>query len=149
MSTNKSISYLLCNKSIIVNLYKLHFFILTFLFNQTKKNFILPLFHPSNQTHTRGKTKYFLSSKFSIRSLIFHPPTFLLLQPNRHLRNGWDPSRLIVEMLSVVTPIIIVYPSAYFYKGRDTLGVDSNRIWTTEQLTRKVGKRISTKTKSF
>ena len=25
MSTNKSISYLLCNKGIIVNLYKLHF----------------------------------------------------------------------------------------------------------------------------
>ena len=49
MSTNKSISYLLCNKGIIVNLYKLHF----------------PTFPFSLQPNTQeGKLN------------IFYPPTF-------------------------------------------------------------------------
>ena len=48
MSSNKSISYLLCNKGIIVNYINYIFYFLTFLFNQTKEFFILPLFHPPN-----------------------------------------------------------------------------------------------------
>ena len=44
---------LLYYKDIIINLYKLHFSSSPFLSNQTKKNFTLPLFHPSNQTHMR------------------------------------------------------------------------------------------------
>ena len=54
MSTNKSISYLLCNKGIIVNLYKLHFLSSYFSFQSNKRVFYLPTF-PSLQpnTHTR------------------------------------------------------------------------------------------------
>ena len=62
MSTNKFISYLLCNKGIIVNLYKLHFLSSHFFFLIKQKSFlssnfsilpkfsIFPLFHSSNQT---------------------------------------------------------------------------------------------------
>ena len=42
MSTNKSISYILCNKGIIVNLYKLHFPSSHFSLQSNKK-----VFHPS------------------------------------------------------------------------------------------------------
>ena len=42
MSTNKSISYLLYNKGIIVNLYKLHFLSSHFSFQPNKR-----VFHPS------------------------------------------------------------------------------------------------------
>ena len=52
MNTNKFISYLLCNKGIIVNLYKLHFLSSYFSFQPNKR--------------------------------VFHPPTFLSLQPNTH-----------------------------------------------------------------
>ena len=37
MITNKSISYILCNKDIIVNLYKLHFLSSHFYFQLNKK----------------------------------------------------------------------------------------------------------------
>ena len=76
MSVNISISYILYNKDIIVNLYKLHFPSSHFLSNQKKKFSTLPFFHPSNQTHMRK------NQIFSIL-LLFHPPTFPLLQPNR------------------------------------------------------------------
>ena len=39
MSTNKSISYILCNKDIIVNLYKLHFPSFHFSFQPNKRVF--------------------------------------------------------------------------------------------------------------
>ena len=83
MSTNKSISYLLCNKGRIVNLYKLHFLSSHFSFQPNKRVFHPPTF-PSLQPHThiRGKTKYFISSHFSIISLTFHLPNFPLLHPN-------------------------------------------------------------------
>ena len=64
MSTNKSISYLLCNKSIIVNLYKLHFLFFHFSFQPNKRVFFPSIF-PSLQPNThKGKLN------------IFHPPTF-------------------------------------------------------------------------
>ena len=64
MSTNKSISYLLCNKGIIVNLYKLHFLSSHFSFQPNKRVFHSPIF-PSLQPNTHeGKLN------------IFHPPTF-------------------------------------------------------------------------
>ena len=68
MSTNKSISYLLCNKSIIiiVNLYKIHLFFSTKQKSFPSSHFAIPL-----TKHTRGETKYFLSSHFSILP-IFH-----------------------------------------------------------------------------
>ena len=64
MSTNKFISYLLCNKCIIVNLYKLHFLSSHFSFQPNKKVFHSPTF-PSLQPNTHeGKLN------------IFYPPTF-------------------------------------------------------------------------
>ena len=78
MSTNKSISYLLCNKNIIVNLYKLNFLSSQFSFEPNKRVFHPPTF-PSLLLDThKGK----LNIYFSILPLIFHPPTFPLLQPN-------------------------------------------------------------------
>ena len=70
MSISKSISYLLCNKGIIVNLYKLHFLSFHFSFQLNKIIFHLPTF-PSLQPNThKGKLN------------IFYSPTFPLLQPN-------------------------------------------------------------------
>ena len=70
MSTNKFISYLLCNKDIIVNLYKLHFLSSHFSFQQTKE-FSTSHF-PSIQPNTYEKklnifhpSTNFLSSHFS------------------------------------------------------------------------------------
>ena len=71
MSVNISISYILYNKDIIVNLYKLHFSCSLFLSNQTKKFSTLSLFHPSNQIHMRE------NQIFSILPL-FHPLTNFL-----------------------------------------------------------------------
>ena len=73
MSTNKSISYVLCNNVIIVNLYKLHFLSSHFSFQPNEKVFH-PLTFPSLQPNTyEGKLN------------IFHPSTFPLPQPNRLL----------------------------------------------------------------
>ena len=67
MSTNKFISYILCNKGIIVNLYKLHFPSFHFSLPPNKRVFYPPTFPPL-QPNTRGKTKYFSSSHFSTPS---------------------------------------------------------------------------------
>ena len=66
MSTNKSISYILCNKGIIVNLYKLHFTSFPFFSPTKQKSF--PSFHFSTPPtkHTKEKTKYLQSSYFFI-----------------------------------------------------------------------------------
>ena len=70
MSINKSISYLLCNKGIIVNLYKLYFSSYPFSLQPNKRVFH-PLTFPPFQPNTQeGKLN------------IFYPPTFPLLQPN-------------------------------------------------------------------
>ena len=68
MSTNKSISCILCNKGIIVNLYKLHFPSFPFSLQPNKRVFHPPTFpplQPSNQTH-EGKLN--ISSYFSTPS---------------------------------------------------------------------------------
>ena len=76
MSTNKSISSILCNKGIIVNLYKLHFLSFHFSFQPNKRVFH-PLTFPPLQPNTQER-------KLNIfyPPIIFHPPTFLLFQPN-------------------------------------------------------------------
>ena len=64
MSINKSISYILCNKGIIINLYKLHFPSFPFFLQPNKRVFHLPTF-PLLQPNTQeGKPN------------IFYPPTF-------------------------------------------------------------------------
>ena len=65
MSTNKYISYLLCNKGIIVNLYKLHFPSSHFSFQPNKR-----VFHPPTFSSLQPNTH---EEKLNI----FHPPTFL------------------------------------------------------------------------
>ena len=75
MSINKSISYLLCNKGIIVNLYKLYFSSYPFSLQPNKRVFH-PLTFPPFQPNTQeGKLN------------IFYPPTFPLLQPNGPLES--------------------------------------------------------------
>ena len=64
MSTNKYISYLLCNKGIIVNLYKLHFPSSHFSFQPNKI-----VFHPTTFSSLQPNTH---EEKLNI----FHPPTF-------------------------------------------------------------------------
>ena len=61
---NKSISYLLCNKGIIVNLYKLHFSSFHFSLQPNKRVFHFPTFPPLQPNTQEGKLN------------IFHPSTF-------------------------------------------------------------------------
>ena len=64
MSTNKSISYILFNKGIIVTLYKLHFPSFIFFFQPNKRVFQRPTF-PSLQPNTQeGKSNIFYSLTF-------------------------------------------------------------------------------------
>ena len=73
MSTNKSIFYLLCNKGIIVNLYKLYFPSFPFSLQPNKRVFYPPTF-PSLQPNTQeGKLN------------VFYPPTIF------HSSNQTDP----------------------------------------------------------
>ena len=75
MSKNKYIFYLLCNKGIIVNLYKLYFSSYPFSLQPNKRVFH-PLTFPPFQPNTQeGKLN------------IFYPPTFPLLQPNGPLES--------------------------------------------------------------
>ena len=64
MSINKFISYILCNKGIIVNLYKLHFSSSHFSLQPNKRDFH-PLTFPPLQPSTQER-----------KSNIFYPPTF-------------------------------------------------------------------------
>ena len=82
MSTNKSISYLLCNNGIMVNLYKLYFLSFNFSFQPSKRVFHPPTFPPLKPNTHKEKLNIFYPLHFSILPLIFHPPTFPLLQPN-------------------------------------------------------------------
>ena len=78
MSTNKSIFYLLCNKGIIVNLYKLYFPYFSFSLKPNKRVFH-PLTFPPLQPNTQeGKLN------------IFHPPT-IFHPPLFHSSNQTDP----------------------------------------------------------
>ena len=70
MSVNISISYILYNKNIKVNLYKLHFPSSHFSLQPNKKGFHLPTFPPLQPNTHEGKPN------------IFYPLIFPLLQPN-------------------------------------------------------------------
>ena len=63
MSANKFIFYILCNKGIIVNLYKLHFSSFPFSLQPNKKVFHPPTFPPLQLNTQEGKPN------------IFYPPT--------------------------------------------------------------------------
>ena len=62
MSTNKYIPYILSNKGIIVNLYKLHFLSSHFSFQPNKRIFYPPTFPPLQPNTNKGKLN------------LFHPP---------------------------------------------------------------------------
>ena len=76
MSVNISISYILHNKDIIVNLYKLHFPSFPFSLQPNKRVFHPPTFPPIQPNTQEGKLNIFHSPT------IFHPPTFPPLHPN-------------------------------------------------------------------
>ena len=64
ISTNKSISYILCNKGIIVNLYKLHFPSLPFSLQPNKRVFHPPIFPPLQPNTHEGKLNLFYPLTF-------------------------------------------------------------------------------------
>ena len=64
MNTNKSISYILCNKGIIVNLYKLHFLSSHFSFQPNKSVFHPPTFPPLQPNTREGKLNLFYPLTF-------------------------------------------------------------------------------------
>ena len=64
MNTNKSISYLLCNKGIIVNLYKLHFPSFPFSLQPNKRVFHSSTFPPLQPNTQEGKPNIFYSLTF-------------------------------------------------------------------------------------
>ena len=64
MSTNKSISYVLCNKGIIINLYKLHFSSFPFSLQLNKRIFHLPTFPPFRPNTQEGKPNIFYPFTF-------------------------------------------------------------------------------------
>ena len=64
MSINKSILYILCNKDIIVNLYKLHFLSSHFSFQPNKRVFPRPTFPPLKPNTHEGKLNLFYPSTF-------------------------------------------------------------------------------------
>ena len=75
MSTNKFISYLLCNKGRIVNLYKLHFLSSHFSFQPNKRVFLPPTF-PSLQPNTHeGKLNIFYPPTNFPSSQFYTPPS--------------------------------------------------------------------------
>ena len=76
MRINKFISYILCNKGIIINLHKLHFPSFPFFSPTKQKSFLSSHFSTLPTKHIRGKTTIFFILSF------FHPPTFPLLHPN-------------------------------------------------------------------
>ena len=94
MNINKYISYLLCNKSIIVNLYKLKFPSFIF-FLQPNKRVFHPLTFPPLQPNTKEK-----------KLNIFYPPSFSLLQPNE------------VMWLYYAWIYISLFMSSYFYLSK-------------------------------
>ena len=75
MSINKSISYILCNKGIIVNLYKLHFPSFHFSLQPNKRVFHLSTFPPLQPNTQEGKTKWTL--KFKLRRVLLESYIFL------------------------------------------------------------------------
>ena len=85
MRINKFISYILCNKGIIVNLYKLHVLSFPFLSPTKQKSFLSSHFSTPPTKHIRGKTTIFSILSLFHPPTIFHPPTFPLLHPNKVL----------------------------------------------------------------
>ena len=65
MSTNKSFSYILCDKGIIVNLYKLHFPSFPFSLQPNKRVFHPPTFSPFQPNTQEGKLNIFYLLTFS------------------------------------------------------------------------------------
>ena len=103
ISINKFISYILCNKGIIVNLYKLHFPSSSFSLQPNKKVFHPPNF-PLPQPNTQeGKLNIFHPPT------IFHPPIFSLLQPNKALKKTRSKVKLVCSIFEVITRLLNIF----------------------------------------
>ena len=73
------------NRDIIVNLYQLHFSILSFFFSTKQISFHLSTFPSSEPNTNRRKLNFFSILPLFYPLLIFYSPTFTLLQPNKPL----------------------------------------------------------------
>ena len=69
----------------MVNLYKLYFYPLIFLFNQIKEFSIFFTFLPSQQNTYKKKLNLFYSSTFLSSPSIFYVLTFSFFQPKKSL----------------------------------------------------------------
>ena len=78
MNINKSISYTLCNKGIIANLYKLYFVSSHFSHQLNKRVFHPPTFPPLHPSTHKGKLRICLVIVFSI-IFCFKKKKFLFL----------------------------------------------------------------------
>ena len=81
MSINKFISYILCNKGIIVNLYKLHFSSSHFSLQPNKRDFHPLTFPPLQPSTQETKPNIFYPPTFSSSHNFYHL-TFPLFKPN-------------------------------------------------------------------
>ena len=86
MSTNKFISYILCNKGIIVNLYKLHFPSFPFSLQPNKRVFHPPTFPPLQPNTQEGKSNIFYSPTF-LSSPNFSS-SYFSTSPSKQTRGG-------------------------------------------------------------
>ena len=91
MSINKFNSYMLCNKGIIVNLYKLYFSFFHFSLQPNKRVFHPPTFPPLQPNTQEGKLN------------IFHPLTFPSFHnfPSSHFSTPPSKRTLIFHLLFV------------------------------------------------
>ena len=106
MSLNKSISYILCNKDIIVNLYKLHFLSSHFSPQPNKSIFHLPTFPPLQpNTHERKPNIFYPSTNF-LSFHFFTPPTKRTLKLCGLGLRSSQPVFYIVHIISTYTYII-------------------------------------------
>ena len=89
MSTNKYISYLLCNKSIIINLYKLYFPSFHFSLKPNKRVFHSFTFPPLQPNTQEGKLNIFYPFTF-LSSHNFPSSHFSTSLTKRTLNVLWD-----------------------------------------------------------
>ena len=99
--------FILFNRDMMINLYKLYF-------QQNKKFFIHPLFHPSNQTQMRETKIFSILSIFSILLLFYlsnqtNPYSFSTNHHHHHCLASQSPPTSIEQHSHHPPPRIILY----------------------------------------
>ena len=122
MSTIKYISYLLCNKGIIVNLYKLHFLSSHFSFQPNKRVFHSPTFPPFQPNTHKRKPKLFYPLDFPFSHFSTSPTKQSLRLRLVGGVENWDGGKLW-EDRKVEGWKIFSFPSCVFgWRGRKVKG---------------------------